>query len=147
MDEAPNGHAHENEDSGSLNDRTKIEMLTAKRATYSVEEQHTIQKEALWRKRWEACREGLMEKRERRAESTENLRGAEQIPSQHKSYPDPRGLNMKWSMCMTAIMVLGGLAVLNSRAVFGWGGQRHKATNRQAEQASPRKSNSKSRLT
>jgi hypothetical protein len=25
-----------------------------------------------------------------------------------------------------------------SRAVFGWGGQRHKATNRQAEQASPR---------
>ena len=23
------------------------------------------------------------------------------------------------------------------RAVFGWGGQRHKATNRQAEQASP----------
>jgi hypothetical protein len=24
-----------------------------------------------------------------------------------------------------------------SRAVFGWGGQRHKATNRQAEQASP----------
>ena len=51
MDET-NGHAHENEDSGSLNDRTKIEMLTAKRATYSVEEQHTIQKEALWRKRW-----------------------------------------------------------------------------------------------
>jgi hypothetical protein len=25
----------------------------------------------------------------------------------------------------------------NTRAVFGWGGQRHKATNRQAEQASP----------
>jgi hypothetical protein len=24
-----------------------------------------------------------------------------------------------------------------ARAVFGWGGQRHKATNRQAEQASP----------
>jgi hypothetical protein len=26
----------------------------------------------------------------------------------------------------------------SNRAVFGWGGQRHKATNRQAEQASPR---------
>jgi hypothetical protein len=29
-----------------------------------------------------------------------------------------------------------GLTLL-IRAVFGWGGQRHKATNRQAEQASP----------
>jgi hypothetical protein len=33
------------------------------------------------------------------------------------------------------------------RAVFGWGGQRHKATNRQAELASPRNPTKKSRLT
>jgi hypothetical protein len=35
----------------------------------------------------------------------------------------------------------------DDRAVFGWGGQRHKATNRQAEQASPRNPTKKSRLT
>jgi hypothetical protein len=34
----------------------------------------------------------------------------------------------------------------SSRAVFGWGGQRHKATNRQAEQASPRNPTKKSPL-
>ena len=113
MDET-NGHAHEKKDSESLNDKTKKEMLTERWATYSVEEQHTIQKEALWRKRWKVCREGLMRERERRAETSENLRSTEQIPSQHKSYPDHRRLNLKWSMCMAAIMVLGGLAMLNS---------------------------------
>jgi hypothetical protein len=48
MDET-NGHAHENGDSGGLNERTKIERPTAKWSTCSAEEQHTIQKKALWR--------------------------------------------------------------------------------------------------
>jgi hypothetical protein len=113
MDET-NGHAHENGDSGGLNERTKIERPTAKWSTCSAEEQHTIQKKALWRKRWKVCREGLRKERERRAESPGKLQSAERIPSQHQSYPDPRRLNLKWSVCMAAIMVLGGLAMLNS---------------------------------
>jgi hypothetical protein len=81
--------------------------LFCRRTTHNSEESIVAQ-------RWKVCREGLRKERERRAESPGKLQSAERIPSQHQSYPDPRRLNLKWSVCMAAIMVLGGLAMLNS---------------------------------
>jgi hypothetical protein len=48
-----------------------------------------------------------------------------------------------WRWVNGSWVILAGI----SRAVFGWGGQRHKSTNRQAEQASPRNPTKKTRLT
>ncbi len=75
-----------------------------------MEERYTIQKEIQWRKRWKASHEGLMKNREESSEEeSDSTRPAQRKELQTYS----RKPNMKWSMCMMAIMVLGGLAMLN----------------------------------
>jgi len=109
-DQETNDQIHEKKVSENLNDRTKIDELTERWETYSVEERYTIQKEIQWRKRWKASHEGLMKNRE---ESSEEESDSTR-PAPRKELPTySRKPNMKWSMCMMAIMVLGGLAMLN----------------------------------
>ena len=111
-DQETNDQDHEKKDSENLNDKPKMEELTERWETYSVEERYTIQKEIRWRKHRKACQEELRKIRE---ESQEGESDGTR-PAQHqKSNTVPRKLQMKWSMCMMAIMILGGLAMLNSK--------------------------------
>jgi len=106
-----NGHAQENEDSGSLNKQTRKEKLTAKLSEYFAKEQYMNRAEASLRKQWKVCREDLATERRSQAEL---LPSTKRTTSQPQTPTEERRPNMKWNMCMVAIIALGMFAMPNS---------------------------------